>query len=134
MGDCMVRAYNKKRALNDHTSNIFQAASTDGSTLTYELTDLIDGQDYFVRVRAENMAGISMGFTELDEPVCAKEPVSKYIVIVLISIHQIYKLLPTNVLDFFECVQTYSLIFSSNQRKSQVSKYGLFVVEIGVDS
>ena len=51
--------------------------------------DLIEGQDYFVRVRAENMAGVSTAFTELDEPVCAKEPVSKYIIIVLIFMIQI---------------------------------------------
>ena len=66
-------------ANNANERNFLQAASTDGSTLTYELMDLIEGQEYFVRVRAENMAGVSMGFTELDEPVCAKEPVSKYI-------------------------------------------------------
>ncbi len=56
-----------------------QAATTDGSTLSHELTGLVEGADYFIRVRAENMAGVSTGYSELDEPACAKEPVSEWL-------------------------------------------------------
>ncbi len=64
---------------NKRTFFLFQAASTDGNTLNYELTGLVEGVDYFIRVRAENMAGVSTGFCELEEPTCAKEPVSEYL-------------------------------------------------------
>ena len=57
-----------------------KAAEVDGSMLTYQLTDLVDGAEYYVRVAAQNMAGVSKGWTELDTPVAARTPISEFFV------------------------------------------------------
>lgn len=55
-----------------------KAAELDGSTLTCELTELVNGGEYYIRVRAQNMAGLSKGWAELDKPIAARSPASEY--------------------------------------------------------
>lgn len=55
-----------------------RVAEVDGTTLSAELTGLTEGEFYFARVFAENLVGLSKKGAELDEPICAKAPQSKF--------------------------------------------------------
>lgn len=48
-----------------------------GDDLSCDLTGLMEDTYYFVRVYAENDAGISRRALEMSQPVCAKRPRSK---------------------------------------------------------
>ena len=52
------------------------AGTVTGDVTNYEITGLIDGSDYFIRVRAENQAGSGKP-KEYDDPVKARKPISK---------------------------------------------------------
>ena len=54
-----------------------RVASVDGTTLTAQLTGLTEGDFYFVRVFAENQAGLSKKASELVDAFCARKPLSK---------------------------------------------------------
>jgi len=54
-----------------------EAGKADNTTRTFDLTGLVTGEYYFVRVFAENQVGVSKKAADLSEPVCAKRPTSK---------------------------------------------------------
>ena len=54
-----------------------KAAEVGGSDLSCEVVGLIDGEYYFVRIHAENEAGISPRALEMSQPVCARRPTRK---------------------------------------------------------
>ena len=59
------------------SSTWMEAGKLDGSTLSHDITGLVESAQYYVRVFAENQAGISKRGTDLDEPVFARKPFSK---------------------------------------------------------
>ena len=58
------------------TESTWQKVPVDGSVLSLDLTDLKEGDFYFIRVFAKNEAGVSKRSGELDDAVCAKKPIS----------------------------------------------------------
>ena len=52
-------------------------AAADGS-LSCHLAELVEGGEYYVRVFAENLAGVSESGAEVGEPIVAKTPISEY--------------------------------------------------------
>lgn len=54
-----------------------KAALVSGDDLSCDLTGLMEDTYYFVRIYAENDAGISRRALEMNQPVCAKRPRSK---------------------------------------------------------
>ena len=58
-----------------------KAAHVDSNNLTVELTGLTEGEFYFVRVFSENQVGLSKRGSELEEPVCARRPQSKLLLL-----------------------------------------------------
>ena len=59
------------------SSSWVETAKLDGSTLSHDITGLVQSAQYYVRVFAENQAGISKRGAELDEPVFARKPISE---------------------------------------------------------
>lgn len=54
-----------------------KAGKVNDSTLAFDITGLIPGEYYFIRVSAENDIGLSKKAADLGEPVCAQKPTSK---------------------------------------------------------
>lgn len=53
-----------------------KAGQIKAGTLTFEVTGLIPGEYYFLRVFAQNDVGVGRKAADLREPVCAKRPTS----------------------------------------------------------
>lgn len=56
-----------------------QAARVGPDTFAYDIRDLVDGGSYFVRIFAENQAGLSKKAYEIDDATKARKPISKHI-------------------------------------------------------
>lgn len=61
------------------SSTWMEAGKVDGFRTSHEITGLVDNAQYYVRVFAENQAGISKKYSDLDEPVFARKPIGRII-------------------------------------------------------
>ena len=50
----------------------------DGDTTTFTARELTEGERYFVRVKAQNPAGVSQDAAEMKRPVIPKTPIGDY--------------------------------------------------------
>lgn len=57
-----------------------------GQTLAHDISGLIDGSKYYIRVLSGNQAGLSKGAAELSTPVAARLPPSKIFVFAVIVV------------------------------------------------
>lgn len=77
-GGAPISAYLVETCLSVST-NWRRAGLVDGNTMSFNLTGLVEGDYYFVRVYSENEAGRSRRAAEILEPVRAKQPSSKFL-------------------------------------------------------
>ena len=85
----------------------------DAKTLNFDITGLKDGGNYYIGVRSENDAGISRNAAEIELPVTAKAPKSKFLFLFLIGEKKLLKLLIScrvagvtrNVLIFLDLIK-----------------------------
>ena len=74
-GGSQITAYAVEVCLASDT-NYVASGTVNGDVSQYEMTGLIDGSDYFVRVRAQNMAGLSEPL-EFKDPIKARKTICK---------------------------------------------------------